>query len=164
MPDQKYHTIADENVQENGNQDDWTREVVPRLPIQLEEQARKLKAIERERSISRASDLLRGLLAYVYVAHSFAHLGMLSILIGIADISANAWRKRLQKSSDWLDWLLQELLAMAEVTSPWLARGGLKRILLIDGTHWKTFGPQGIVWRVHTAFDLLAGRLTQGHP
>lgn len=161
MPDQKHHTIAEENVQENGSQDDWTKEVVPRLPIQLEEQARKLKAIEREREISRASDLLRGLLAYVYVAHSFAHLGMLSVLIGEASISANAWRKRLRKASPWLDWLLQERLSMAGATSPWLARGGLKRILLIDGTHWKTFGPQGLVWRVHTAFDLLAGRLTQ---
>jgi Transposase DDE domain len=161
MPDQKYDTTAEEDVQENGSQDDWTKEVVPRLPIQLEEQARKLKAIEREREVSRASDLLRGLLGYVYVAHSFAHLGMLSVLIGLADVSANAWRKRLRKSSNWLDWLLQELLAMAGATSPWLARGGLKRILLIDGTHWKTFGPQGIVWRVHTAFDLLAGRLTQ---
>ena len=161
MPDQKHDTTVEEKVQEIGSQDDWAKEVVPRLPIQLEEQARKFKAIEREREISRASDLLRGLLAYVYVAHSFAHLGMLSVLIGLADISANAWRKRLRKASDWLDWLLAELLAMAEGTSPWLARGGLKRILLIDGTHWKTFGPKGIVWRVHTAFDLLAGRLTQ---
>lgn len=134
MPYQKHDTIVKEKVQGIGSQDDWTKEVVPRLPIQMEEQARKFKAIEREREISRASDLLRGLLAYVYVAHSFAHLGMLSVLIGLADISANAWRKRLQKASHWLDWLLQELLAMAEVTSPWLARGGLKRILLIDGT------------------------------
>jgi Transposase DDE domain len=161
MPYQKHHTTAEGNMQENGSLDDWTKEVVPRLPIQLEEQARKLKAIEREREISSASDLLRGLLAYVYVAHSFAHLGMLSVLIGLSDVSANAWRKRLQKASNWLDWLLQELLVMAEATSSSLSRGGFKRILLIDGTHWKTFGPQGIVWRVHTAFDLLTGRLTQ---
>jgi hypothetical protein len=161
MPYQKHHTTAEENVQGIGSQDDWTKEVLPRLPVQLEEQARKFKAIERERSISKASDLLRGLLAYVYVAHSFAHLGMWSVLIGLADVSANAWRKRLRKASNWLDWLLGELLAMAEAASPSLARAGLKRILLIDGTHWKTFGPQGVVWRVHTAFDLLTGRLTQ---
>lgn len=161
MPEHSQDTITKENVQEMVSRDDWTKEVVPGLPIQLEEQARKWKAIEREREISLASDLLRGLLAYVYVTHSFAHLGIWSVLIDLADISANAWRKRLRKASDWLDWLLGELLAMVEVTSPWLARGGLKRILLIDGTHWKTFGPQGIVWRVHTAFDLLAGRLTQ---
>jgi hypothetical protein len=67
----------------------------------------------------------------------------------------------LQKASAWLDWLLQEVLAMASVTSVWLVRAGVNRILLIDGTHWKCLGPQGIVMRVHTAFDLLAGRLTQ---
>jgi len=56
---------------------------------------------------------------------------------------------------------LQEVLAISSQTSPWLLRGGWRRVLLIDGTHFKCSGPQGMVWRVHTAFDLLAGRLTQ---
>jgi hypothetical protein len=56
---------------------------------------------------------------------------------------------------------LQEVLAMTTCLSPWLVRGGLRRILLIDGTHWKCVGRSGMVLRVHTAFDLLAGRLTQ---
>jgi hypothetical protein len=86
---------------------------------------------------------------------------MWSVFIGLADVSANAWRKRLRKASDWLDWLLQEILSVASPVSPWLTRAGLKRILLIDGTHWKCVGPQGIVMRVHTAFDLLTGQLTQ---
>src|SRR5690242_15930443 len=133
MPDQKHHTIIEEDVQGNGNQDDWEKEVVPRLPAQLEEQAKKLKAFERCREISSATDLLRGLLAYVYTAHSFQHLGMWSVLVGLADVSANAWRKRLQKANDWLDWLLQEALSMVEPLSPWLTRAGLKRIVLIDG-------------------------------
>jgi len=161
MPYQKHSTTTEENTQGTGNQDDWKKEVVPRLPAQLEEQAKKLKAFERCREISSATDLLRGLLAYVYTAHSFQHLSMWSVLIGVADVSANAWRKRLQKANDWLDWLLQEALSMVEPLSPWLTRAGLKRILLIDGTHWKCFGPQGIVMRVHAAFDLLSGRLTQ---
>jgi hypothetical protein len=161
MPKHLHHTTEEEIAQENGKRDDWMKEVVPRLPAQLEEQARKLKAFERSREIRSANDLLRGLLAYVYIAHSFAHLGMWSVLIGLADISANAWRKRLRKASEWLDWLLREVLAMASATPSSLPRGGLRRILLIDGTHWKTFGPQGIVWRVHTAFDLLTGRLAQ---
>jgi hypothetical protein len=43
--------------------------------------------------------LLRGLLAYVSTTHSFAHLSMWSLVIGLADISANDWRKRLQKAN-----------------------------------------------------------------
>ena len=161
MPDKKYHTTTEESSQERGSQDDWTKEVIPRLPADLEERAHSLKAFERSRKIRCATDLLRGLLAYVYTAHSFRHLSIWSVLLGVADVSPNDWRKRLQKAGEWLDWLLQETLAMASVVSPWLVRTGLRRILLIDGTHWKCFGPQGVVWRVHTAFDLLTGRLTQ---
>src|SRR5712692_3645456 len=119
------------------------------------------KPLLRSRNIRSATDLLRGILADVYTAHSFQHLSLWSVLIGLAEVSANAWRKRLRKASAWLDWLFQEVLAMAAPVSPWLVRAGLTRILLIDATHWKCVGPHGSVWRVHTAFDLLAGRLTQ---
>ena len=129
-----------ESSQTIGSQDDWTKEVVPHLPAQVEEQAKKLKALERERSISSATDLLGGLLAYVYTAHSFQQLSMWSFFIGLANVSANDWRKRLRKASDWLDWLLQEVLAMAVLVSPWLVRTGLRGILLIDGTHLEVFG------------------------
>ncbi len=142
-------------------QDDWSREVVSRLPASVQQQAVVLKAFERSRQIRCATDLLRGLLAYVYTVHSFQHLSIWSVLVGVADVSANDWRKRLQRASAWLSWLLQEVLAASSVVSPWLVRGEWRRILLIDGTHWKCPGGQGMVWRVHTAFDLLAGRLTQ---
>ena len=161
MPDQQHHTTTEDISQGSGDQDDWRKEIIPRFPATLEEQAMKLKALERSRKIVCATDLLRGLLAYVYTAHSFAHLSIWSVLLGVADVSANDWRKRLQKESPWLDWLLQEVLAISSAVSPWLPRAGVRRILLIDGTHWKCVGPQGLVWRVHTAFDMLAGRLTQ---
>ncbi len=38
--------------------DDWQTEVVPPLPAQLQEQAKKLKAFERSREIGEASALL----------------------------------------------------------------------------------------------------------
>src|SRR5690242_19733655 len=104
-------TIKEQGKQRVQSQDDWNKEIVPRLPAQLEAQAEKLQAMERQREIRRASDLLRGLLAFVFVTHSFAHLGIWSVLMGVADISANAWRKRLRKANAWLDWLLAELLS-----------------------------------------------------
>jgi hypothetical protein len=141
--------------------DEWTREVLPRLPKDASEQARKLKAFERSREIGSATDLLRGLLAYVYTVHSFAHLSMWSLLVGVGDVSANDWRKRLRKASDWLSWLLQETLASSTPPSEWLLTKGLRRILLVDGTHFKCFGPKGMVWRIHTAFNLLSGKMSQ---
>jgi hypothetical protein len=161
MPKPLYHTTREQDLQASQSEDDWSKQVLPRLPAHLEEQARKLKAFERSRQIGSASDLLRGLLAYVYTTHSFQHLGIWSVLIGLANVSANDWRKRLQKAGAWLDWLLQEVLATASPVSPSLIQASLRRILLVDGTHWKCFGPKGMVMRVHTAFDLLTGRLTQ---
>ncbi|MBV9229580.1 MAG: transposase [Chloroflexi bacterium] len=141
--------------------EDWQQEILPRLPEQLPEQAKALKAFERSRQIGSASALLRGLLAYVYTVNSFGHLAIWSVLIGLGNVSANDWRKRLRKSYAWLCWLLGELLAASNALSPWLLHSGLRRVLLIDGTHWSCPGPQGLIFRVHTAFDLLSGRLSQ---
>lgn len=159
MPHKTDDTTRTEVVQAPA--DDWESCVLPRLPSTMQQQAMQLKAFERSRQIGCASDLLRGLLAYVYTVHSFQHLSIWSVLVGLADVSANDWRKRLQRASAWLSWLLQEVLAVSTAVSPWLVQGGWRRILLIDGTHLKCPGAQGMIWRVHTAFDLLAGRLTQ---
>jgi len=162
MPRKTHDTTHDEALQATpALADEWATQVVTRLPDNMQHQAMQLKAFERSRQIGCASDLLRGLLAYVYTVHSFQHLSIWSVLVGLADVSANDWRKRLQRASAWLSWLLQEVLAVSTAVSPWLVRGGWRRILLIDGTHVKCPGAQGMVWRVHTAFDLLAGRLTQ---
>jgi DDE family transposase len=139
----------------------WEQEVVPRLPEGWQEQAKALGAFQRVRKLERASDLLRGVLAYVLETHSFRHLGMWALLIGLADLSEAAWRKRLAKARAWLGWLLMELLAIGVCTTPWLLDKGLRRVLLVDGTHLRCEGKDGQVYRLHTAFDLVAGRLSE---
>ena len=163
MPRKPYDTTAHEPLQATlAPADEWAREVVSRLPEHAQQQARVLKAFERSRQIRSASDLLRGLLAYVYTVHSFQHLSIWSVLLGVADVSATDWRKREAPS--------QCLAKPGSCKKCWrflrrlpasLVRGGWRRILLIDGTHFTCPGPLGMVWRVHTAFDLVAGRLTQ---
>jgi hypothetical protein len=71
-------------------------------------------------------------------------------------ISAQAWHKRLQKSSVWLLWLFAELLHLRLSTS---ALPCEQRILLVDATFLNEMGAQGDLWRLHCAYDLLAGQL-----
>lgn len=162
MPSQTDDTTRTAKAQEPElRADEWKQEIVPRLPAQLEQQARALKAWQRSGQIRSSSDLLRGLLAYVFTVHSFQHLSIWSVVIGLAEVSANDWRKHLRQASAWGQWLLQELLASASALAPWVVRGGWRRILLIDGPHVTCRGAQGMVWRVHTAFALLAGRVSE---
>ena len=66
MPKPLYHSSsAQERAASALVNDQWTSEVVPRLPKQVNEQAKRLKAFVRVREVKSATDLLRGLLAYV---------------------------------------------------------------------------------------------------
>lgn len=160
MPGTDHDTTKPEMLQAKSFEpEQWEQEVVARLPEGWQEQAKARKAFVRVRQLRSASDLLRGVLAYVLHTHSFRHLGMWAVLIGLTDISEAAWRQRLGKAVAWLNWLLTELLAMGACTTPWLLAKGCRRILLVDGTHLRCQGKDGVIYRLHTAFDLVAGRL-----
>lgn len=133
----------------------WETEIVPQLPRSLDEQARSLKAYQRCREIKRASDLLRALLAWVLGGCSFRQLGCWAVLLGVADISEAAWRKRVRKCGEWLHWLLTEVMTPAQRE----AEPSQPRVLVVDGTSLGQTGGAGDEWRVQLAYDLVEGRL-----
>jgi hypothetical protein len=133
----------------------WETEIVPQLPAKLDEQARLLKAYQRYREIARASDLLRALLAWVLGGCSFRQLGCWAVILGVADISEAAWRKRVRRCGEWLQWLLTEVISTPRSETPLTQ----KRVILVDGTSLGQTGGTGDDWRVQLAYDLVEGRL-----
>jgi hypothetical protein len=143
---------------------EWEEQVLKRLPAETEEQAFRLRAFVRCREIKSVGDLLRALLASVLCAHSFRHLGSWAVLIGLANISEAAWRKRLRQANAWLLWLLGALLVGPQVAvSSQTVSPAIGRVLLVDATRLKIVGGTGDDWRVHSAYDVRASRLIQVH-
>src|SRR5262245_33465574 len=92
----------------------WTTEIRPRLPPDWAEPARTRKAFQRVRGMAPLPDLLRGLLAYVLGPLATRRLGAWAVLLGLADLSEAAWRKRLRSSNHGLLGLLSERVTVPE--------------------------------------------------
>ena len=138
----------------------WNEEVVPHLPGDLAEHARILGAFQRRRAVASATDLLRAVLASVLIATSLQHLGAWAVLADVADISAPAWQKRLQKCRAWLAWVLNALLTPPPTPLP-MTPSADGNIFLVDATRLAQVGGDGDDWRLHMAYQLNAGRLAQ---
>jgi hypothetical protein len=154
MSSQKKYTAP--QVMEQASQlidKEWEEQVLTRLPAETEEQAFRLRAFVRCREIKNVGDLLRALMAYVLCVSSFRQLGSWAVLLGLANISDTAWRKRLSQATAWLLWLLGALLAGPQVPCEQRTSSGLGRIILVDATRLKQVGGTGDDWRVHSAYE-----------
>jgi len=158
------YDIAEESlVQDGGIDERWEQEIVPHLPKELEEQAWLTGAMQRKSGkLTRASDLLRGLLAYVLCVSSFRGLGAWGVIQGVVDMADTSWRDRLRKASEWLSWIVsQQLRPDGLLPCPWLKKAGYGAVELVDATHLKCVGLHGRTWRIHCLYSLLTMQIRQ---
>jgi hypothetical protein len=141
------------------NDDTWNEVMQTRLPKPWQEQARALKAWQRQRGLRSIGDLLRALLVYACCGYSVRELGMWAVLKGVGSLSERAWRKRLEQSRAWIAWLLSEVLAIHQAPA-WLS-AGTERILIVDASRFKLLAGTGDDVRLHLAYDLRAGQMQQ---
>jgi hypothetical protein len=154
----------------------WQAEVLPLLPAEFSAQALSLRAFCRSREIKSAAMLLRALLAYALCWGSFALLGSWAVLIDLANISDRGWSKHFRTANCWLEWLLQQLLAVdpaaaattstaAAAEAPTAAADAAgaaaaapaaraERVIIIDSTITVQPAGKGEDWRTHAGFDL----------
>jgi hypothetical protein len=138
----------------------WESEVLPQLPQEVEEAAKRLKAFVRVRQVASATDLLRALLVYALGELAWRQLGAWAVLVGLGNLCEKAWRKRLARAAAWIVWLLGELIGNAQRPS-WLPATLTSHIYLVDASWLRVVGGTGDDLRLHLAYDLLAGRMQQ---
>jgi hypothetical protein len=132
------------------------------LPTTLAAKAKELKAFQRARAFASPTDLLRGLLVYALSPFGFRWLGAWGVLTEVADLSASAWHDALIRSSAWLLWLLGELM-VAHDRPVWITQRIRGRVWVVDASMLGQVGQPGDAWRLHLAFDLIAGQVGQLH-
>jgi hypothetical protein len=159
MPQRDQHSAPESVSQVIISADqDWNDLVEQRLPADLEAQAQAVGAFQRARGVSSARVLLRAVLCSVLSLSSLKELSGWSRLVGVTTqvLASQSWHERLSKCGPWLLWLCQQLLGSL-LPIPGLPTQ--QRILLVDATHLAQLGPTGDTWRLHSGYDLLAGRL-----
>jgi len=128
---------------------DWHR-VLPLIPVELEATAQDSKALERRREVRGAADLLRLVLAYALCDWPLRIVALWACVIGLADLSDVALRKRLRRTKTWMGVLVAALL----LTTHSELAGRPVRLRLVDATALSQPGSKGTDWRVHLSVDL----------
>src|SRR5260370_35585618 len=120
----------------------------------------RLKAWQRVPQLATVGDLLRALLVYAACGYSFRQVGVWATLVGVGSLSERAWRKRVERSQAWIQWLLGVLIGSQQ--SPGWLPAGIGGILLLDGGRLKTPAGTGEDLKMHSTYNLQAGHFECG--
>lgn len=139
----------------------WDNKILPHLPQQMEEMAKRTGALHRKRGVCSCVDLLRMLFLYASSNFSFRILAAAACALGISVISDTAWRKRFSKSAPFLREILHSLLSAFLPAADLSAFDGVKNVLLADASVIRQSGNQHNQQRIHLCYSLNENRMKQ---
>ena len=130
------------------------KELEQLLPEDWEGKAKELKALQRQRNIRTAEELLHMNLLYVGMGGSYqATSEMMTLGAGI-HMDKNAVYRRIQASGPWLQYLGK---GVCEKTGTLMPKPSFLRdrcVLVVDGSELPVAGSKGGDYHLHYAFDL----------
>lgn len=122
------------------------------LPRHWRELAEETGANRRLRGVPSLEALMRTLLLHLARGYSLHETVVRAKAAGVAELSAVALFKRLQKAEDWFKELCRVLLPLSGLAVP--AATKAVRLRLVDSTTVKEPGKTGSWWRIQYSFQL----------
>ena len=133
--------------------------LLEKLPKGLEESAKTYGAILRRRVVKSASNLILALFIYASPDMSLRMLASGAASAEIADMTDQAWQKKVVKCEPWLSHLLTEAMPKMSTKSKKAFKG--KSVKLLDGSIIRQAGKLGKKGgeslRVHMCYNLTEG-------
>ncbi len=139
----------------------WDNKILPHLPQQMDEMAKRTGALHRKRGVCSCVDLLRMLFLYASSNVSFRILAAAACALGISTISDTAWRKRFSKAAPFLREILHSLLSAFLPAADSSAFDGVKNVLLVDASVIRQNGKHQNQQRIHLCYSLNENRMKQ---
>ena len=141
--------------------ENWDNKILPHLPQQMDEMAKRTGALHRKRGVCSSIGLLRILFLYACSDFSFRILAAAACALGISVISDTAWRKRFSKAAPFLREILHSLLSAFLPAADISAFDGVKNVLLADASVIRQNGKQQHQQRIHLCYSLNENRMKQ---
>lgn len=132
-------------------------ELLRRLPagLDLDQLARRTKAIERQRELTSGTDLLRLALARGPCGLSLSQTAAWAAMLGLARMSDPAVKKRLDKAVEFLNAVMD--CQLAEKAPGTAVRWPGRSLRNADGSCFREPGSQTTSWRLHAVYDIGRG-------
>jgi len=140
------------------------KELFNKLPQDLEETAKAHGALIRLRNIKSAYELILALFIYASANVSQKILAANMAIMGFANISDQAWQKKIIRCESWLAHLMKEMMPKISKKgkAPFEAKSG-KKLKILDGSIILQCGTKskrgGETLRMHLCYNLTDGHM-----